>query len=230
MWLRPTSSSSSRALQFLHALARHDDLALGLRAAVERGFAQRQAMAVGGHAAQHLVAQVEEQAVEVIAHVLLRHREGGALDQFLEAGFRHAHALGGFDLVDRREIVGRQAGQREAAAPGLDRDLVARLRDRDLAAIGQGTDDLEQLTGGDRRLAVLRVVDGMARDHLHLQVRTRQRELTIAHLHQQVGENRKGLPAFDDIDDLRQRLQEDFALQAETHAVGFPGSKLWKDG
>ena len=102
--------------------------------------------------------------------------------------------------------------------------------DRDLAAVGQGTDDLEQLARRDRGLAVLRVVDGMAGDHLHFQVRAGQRELPCAHLHQQVGENREGLPAFDDIDDLRQRLQEDFALQAETHAVRFPGSKLWKDG
>ena len=79
-----------QALQLGHALARHDDLALGACGAVQRGFAQRQAMAVGGHAAQQLVAQVEQQAVEVIAHVLLGHGERRALDQFLQRGFRHA--------------------------------------------------------------------------------------------------------------------------------------------
>ncbi|MCW1776778.1 hypothetical protein NB693_20370 [Pantoea ananatis] len=132
-----------QALQLGHALARHDDLTLGAAGVLQLGLAQRQAVAVGGHAAQGLVAQVEQQAVEVVAHVLLRHRERGALDQFLQRGFRHHHALGGFHFVDRREVVGGQRGQGEAATPGLHGDLVAGLRDGDLAAVGQGTHDLE---------------------------------------------------------------------------------------
>ena len=130
-----------RELELGHALARHDDLALAGDRAIQRGLAQRQPMAVGGHAAQARIAQVEQQAVEVIAHVLLGHGERGALDQLLQRRLGHLDPLGRLDLVDGREIIGRQAGQREAAAPGLHRHLVPGLGNRDLAAIGQGADD-----------------------------------------------------------------------------------------
>src|SRR5699024_10280496 len=38
-------------------------------------------------------------------------------------------------------------------------------------------------------------------------------------LHQQVGQHRQGLATVDHVDDLRQRLEKHFALQAETHSV-----------
>ena len=41
-------------------------------------------------------------------------------------------------------------------------------------------------------------------------------------LDQEIGEDRQGLPTFDHVDDLRQRLQESFALQTETHVVLAP--------
>ncbi|WP_246432422.1 hypothetical protein [Xanthomonas theicola] len=41
-------------------------------------------------------------------------------------------------------------------------------------------------------------------------------------LDQEVGQDRQGLAAFDHIDDLRQWLQEGFALQCETHVVPCP--------
>ncbi|MNV59224.1 hypothetical protein D3C71_1516350 [compost metagenome] len=162
-----------QTLQLGHALARHDDLALA-GAGFQRGFAQRQAVAIGGHAAQGLVAQVEQQAVEVIPDVLLGHRERGAFDQFLQRGFRHGDALGGFDFVNRREVIGRQRCQGEAATAGLHGDLVAGLRNRDAAAVGQGTDDFEQFACRDRGLTVLGVFDRDAGDHLHFQVSTGQ--------------------------------------------------------
>jgi hypothetical protein len=43
-------------------------------------------------------------------------------------------------------------------------------------------------------------------------------------LDQQVGEDRQSLPALNDIDDLRQGLQEHFALQAETHSMPLPST------
>jgi hypothetical protein len=74
-----------QALQFKHALARHDDLARTSPSAIP---------AASSHSASRwpsvatqrkpLLAQVDQQAVEVIAHVLLGHREGAAFDQLLE--------------------------------------------------------------------------------------------------------------------------------------------------
>ena len=43
-------------------------------------------------------------------------------------------------------------------------------------------------------------------------------EMVALDLDQQVGEDRQGLSPFDHVDDLRERFQEDFALQAEAHA------------
>jgi len=215
--LQRAVAALEQALQLLHALARHDDLALAAVAALQRGLAQGKAMAVGGNAAQRAIAQVEQQPIQVVADVLLGHGERGALDQFLQRRFRHRHALGGLDFVHRREIVGRQAGQAEAAAPGLHADLVAALADGDPAAVGQGPHDLEQLAGGNRDLAVLGVLNRGPRHHFHFKVGTGQRELAIAHPGQEVGQHRQGLPAFDHVDDLRQWLQQDFALQGEPH-------------
>ena len=104
-----TVAAFQQALQLGHALARDDDLALGSDRLFQGCFAQSQAVAVGGHTAQGLFAQVEQQPVEVIADVLLGHREGGALDQFLEPGLGNAHAVGGLELVDRGKVVRRQA-------------------------------------------------------------------------------------------------------------------------
>jgi len=127
-------------------------------------------------------------------------------------------ARGRLDLVHRREVVRRQAGQGEAAAAGLHGDLVAGLRHRDLAAVGQGADDLEQLARRDRRFTVLGIVHRLAGDHFDFQVGTGQRELSAPHLHQQVVQHRQGLSPLDHVDHLREWFQEDFALQAEAHA------------
>ncbi|KAG1532373.1 hypothetical protein G6F50_016240 [Rhizopus delemar] len=108
-----------QALQFGHALARHDDLALGPAGLGQIGFTQRQAMTVRGDGTQGVTAQIEQQAVEVVAHILLGHRERGAFDQLLQGRFADGHALGGFHFVHRREVVGGQGGQGEAAATGL---------------------------------------------------------------------------------------------------------------
>ena len=154
----------------------------------------------------------------VVAHVLLGHGERGALDQLLQTGLGHPHPLGGLDLVHRREIVRRQAGQGEPAATGRDRHLVAGLRHRDLAAVRERPHDLEQLARRDRGFPVLGIVDRLAGHHFHFQVGTRERQLAALDLDQQVGQDRQGLPPFDHVDHLRERFQEDFALQAEAHA------------
>jgi hypothetical protein len=169
-----------------------------------------------------LVAQIEQQAVEVVADVLLGHRERGAFDQLLQTGLADFHPFGRVDLVERREIVGRQAGQGEPAASGLDGDLVAGLAHRDLAAVGQRADDLEQLARRNGGLAGDRILDPGPGDHLDFEIGAGEREQIAFDAGEQIGQDRQGLPAFDHVDDLSERLQEDFALQTETHVVRFP--------
>jgi len=104
----------------------------------------------------------------------------------------------------------------------LQGDLVTGLRDGDPAAVGQGTDDLEQLAGGDGGLAVLGIFHRDPRHHFHFQVRAGQRQLSVLDLNQEISQNRQGLAAFDHVDDLCQRLEKGFALQCETHVVPCP--------
>src|SRR3546814_9579109 len=99
--------------------------------------------------------------------------------------------------------------------------LVSGLWDVGLAAVGQGADDVGLLARRARGLAVLGVVHRAARDHLDFKVGTRQRQLPVLDLDQQVGQHGQGLASFDDVDHLAQRLQEYFALQTETHAGSF---------
>ncbi len=207
-----------KALQLLHALARHDDLPLATcRSGIQSGFAQRQAVTVGGHAAQGIVAQIEQQAVEVVTDVLLRHGECRAFQQFFQRGFGYCNPFGGIHFVQRREIIGGQAGQREPAATGLHRHLVAILADGDTAAVGQSTHDLEQLACGDRGFTILRLFHGHARNHFDFEIGAGHRQLAGMHLDQQVGQYRQGMPALDDIDDLCQWLEQNFALQGKPH-------------
>ena len=215
--LQGAVTAFKQALQFGHTLAWDDDLALGPSRLLQRCLTQGQAVAVGGHTAQGGPVEVEQQAVEVVAHVLLGHGEGSALDQLLQAGFGHANAFGGFDFIHRGEVIGRQGGKGEAAAPGLHGHLLTGLADRDPTAVGQCAHDLEQLAGRDGGFAILGVVDRGAGHHFHFQVGTGQGKLAVLHLDQEVGQNGQGLPAFNHVDDLGQGLEKGFALQSETH-------------
>ena len=60
-------------------------------------------------------------------------------------------------------------------------------------------------------------------------VQERQREQPALHLHEQVGQHRQRLPAFDDVDDLRERLEEDFPLKRKAHLDPIPVPFLWMD-
>ncbi|MOA03363.1 hypothetical protein D3C78_1228660 [compost metagenome] len=113
-----------QARQLEDALARHDDLVLvGL---LDAGFqrAQRQAVAIGGDRAEAAGVDLQQHAVEVVAHVLLGHGEAGALDQPAQLALRHGEGQRTLAFLHRGEVVGRQGGQAEAAAPGLDQQLL----------------------------------------------------------------------------------------------------------
>ena len=227
--LKAAIAAFQQALQLGHALARDDDLALAHGCAFQLRLAHGQSVTIGRHTAQRPFAQVEEQTVEVVAHVLLGHGERGAFDQFLQRRFRHFDPLGRLDLVHRREIVGRQRRQGEPAAARLHGDLVPGLADGHLAAIGKGANDVEQLARGNRGFAILRVVDGAARNHLHFQIGTGQRQLAVLYLNQEVRQYRQRLPAFDHVDHLGQGLEESFALQTETHECWSPFALDFED-
>ena len=211
-------------LQFEHALARDDDLPPCRNLRIELGLGQGQAVAVGRHAAQGVFAHVEQQAIQVVADILVRHREGGPPDQVLQCCFGKTDALDQIDVVDHRELARRQGRQREPAASGTDRNPVAVLLDLDLGPVGQGAADIEQLACRNRHFAFDQVIRRGARDHLDLEVGTGERHLRATHVDQQIRQYRQGLAPFDDANDLLQRFQQGFPRQNEAHDWSLPVS------
>ena len=68
-------------------------------------------------------------------------------------------------------------------------DLVAGLGHGDLAAVGQGTHDVEELARRDRGFPGFGVLRVGAGNHFDFQIRAGQRDPAIGHLQQQVGED-----------------------------------------
>ena len=182
-------------------------------------------MAIGGDATQGGAFQIEQQTVEVITHILLRHGEGGTFDQFLQCGFRHTDTFDDGELIVFREIPGRQGGQGVSAFSGLDGGLVAGMAEYDFAAIGQGAHDVEKFAGGNGDFTVLAIIDAATCRQLHFEIRAFQTQLPVFHLHQQIAQHRKGLSAFNHIHDLLQGFQKGFTGEAKTHS-GIPMTKV----
>ena len=105
-----------QALQFQHALARHDYL-LGWQVChVRFQIAHGEAMAIGSDGTYTFGREFEQETVQVIAHILLRHGEMGLLDELPQFLLGQVHAALGLNVFYRGEFCCRQGGQEEAAA------------------------------------------------------------------------------------------------------------------
>ena len=148
-------------------------------------------------------------AVEVIADVLLRHRELGELDQRAELALRERQRL---QLLlpdaDARIVARRERLQVEARAPRAHRHLAAGGVDVDLRIVGQRTQQVLQLACADRRRAAVLAREFRDRGDLHLEVGCGDVQLAVALLEQDVGENRQRVPAFDDSRHGLQRFEQ----------------------
>ena len=142
----------------------------GLPPCRQLSLAQRQTMSVGRHARSSFADSFEQHAVEVIAHVLLRHREMRLVEQPLEVLLRHAERLLGVDFLDRRKLGRRQGRQREAALAAPGRHALAFERQRDLGAFRQRAADVEQLAARHRDLTAALHVDVRRRDELDFEI------------------------------------------------------------
>ena len=170
-------------------------------------------MAVGGDHAQFAAVGDDQQAVEVVADVLLRHRVRHLGELALEGALADGDACGG--LVGRRQarvVGGGQGLQLKAAAAGLDGEALVVEREADVAAVGQGAQDVLQLAcaDGDRHVFAADVA-ARGRADLDLDVGGEHRELIAALLDQHVGQDRQRVALFDDAGNRLQRGQERIA-------------------
>ena len=214
--------------QLEDALARHDHLvAIGVwDVRAER--AHRQAMSVGGHGAQHAGVDLQQHAVQVVAHILLGHGETGPLDQPAQLALRDAEAERARTFLDTGEVVGGQGGEGEAAAPRLDEQLLVIDAHVDQRIAGQALADVHQLArrhGDFTRLG--RLLQADTADQLDLQIGTAERQLLTLDHQQDVGQHGQRLTAFNDAGHQLQGFQQGFALNGEMHG-GFLASRWYQ--
>lgn len=120
----------------------------------------------------------------------------------------------------RREIVGWQGRQGEAATAGLHHQLLLIDLDVDQDVVGQALADVHQLASRDGDFPRLgRFFKLYATDQFDFQVGTGQRQLLAFDNQQHVGKHRQGLAAFDDAGDQLQGFQQGFALNGEMHGL-----------
>jgi hypothetical protein len=180
---------------------------------VEVGRGVGQAMAVGGDHAQLAAVGDDQQAVEVVADVLLRHRVRDLGELALEGALADGEARSGVSGRVQARVVGRGQGlELEAAAAGLDREALVVEREADVGRIRQGAQDILQLAraDGDRGVFAADVAAGGGAD-LDLDVGGEHRQLVAMLLDQHVGQDRQRMALFDDAGNRLQRGEQRIA-------------------
>src|SRR5690606_4265929 len=201
-----------QTLHFKYRLTRHDDVVLVLDA-LDRGAAMGKAVAVGGHGAHPARLEHEQQAVQIIADVLLRHGEMHHVEQVLERLLQQRKRdIPFLGLGQGGKFVGSQRLQGKAAFARLNRELARGKRQLDLAGVGQGTQDVEQLARRDRggfigvAHAKLRV-----RRNLYFEVGGDKGNFLALLAQQDIGQNRQRISSFDYSRHRGQRFQQGVA-------------------
>jgi hypothetical protein len=166
-------------------------------------------VAVGRDRLQRPLVDDEQHPVEVVADVLLRHRELDRLQEPAQVLLRQRERLHlVLPLPDARIVGGRQRLQVEARAPGAHRHPASRGVDVERRVVGKRPQEVLQLARGDGHR--LRLAPGQLRmrGDLHLEVGGRHVEAAIAVLEQHIRKNRQCVAAFDDARDGLQRFEQ----------------------
>ena len=210
-------------LHLADRLARHDHAGHAGRALGHREIDLRQAMAVGGDAAQRLrlgaAGGVQIDAVEIVARLFRRDRKLRAVDQPFDVGGRQREGM--------RHVAGGEIGkvalgqrlQREARAAGADRQhrAVAVAFEHDLRAVGQLAHDVVEHVRGNRGRAASAGLGGERLRHLEIEIGRLQRKLRVLGAQQHVAEDRDGVAPLDHAVHVAQRFQELRAFDGDLH-------------
>ena len=98
-----------QSLQLQHPLARHDDLLLRQITTINADLGKREPVTVRGDGPQQLSSRLQQQAVQVVPDILLRHRKVRLVQQTSQRVLGHHERLTGADVLDGREFGRRQA-------------------------------------------------------------------------------------------------------------------------
>ncbi len=140
--------------QFKNALTRHDQLIALLIVDVRINGAHRHAMTVGCYRTQLALIDLQQQTVQIVAHVLLSHGKAGALNQAAQLALTDGKTHGTRAVFNIGEIVRRQGCQGKAATPGLDQCLAVFNLEVQRGIVRQRFADIHQLAGRNGNLPV----------------------------------------------------------------------------
>ena len=173
-------------------------------------------MAVGGHHPHLALVGDQQQAVEVIADILLRHRVLHQRQQGLEGFLRQRKPgleIGG--LGDGGKVLGREGLQGEARFAGLDVELFIVQLQGHIGRRRQGAQDVQQLARGHGGGGVLPALALRLGGDLHLDVGGQERQFVAGLFEQQVGKDGQGVAALDDAADRLDRFQKRIAFRGD---------------
>jgi hypothetical protein len=151
----------------------------------------------------------KQDAVEVIADVVHRHRERDLRQQALERLLRHReHGAEAGRFLHQREVFGRHALQREAALATLEDEFAAGVFEADRLVGRHGAQDVDQLARAQRggEVAVVAIEGGGGAD-LDFEVAGGQLDLRTGLAQQHIGEDGQRVAPFDDAGDGLERCQ-----------------------
>ena len=126
-----------------------DNLGVAIDVYFMRQCTQSQTVSVSGHYPQLLTTKLPQHAVEVVAHILLRHREACAINQALQLALLDSELVRTQAVLNARVFPGGEGRERKAAAAGFDHYLVAITGKFYVAALGQGLADIHELARGN---------------------------------------------------------------------------------
>ena len=163
--------------QLLHPLPGQDALVhlLAGRSLLKPDLRLREPVTVRRYGAKPLTPEFEQQAVQVVAHVLVGHCEMRPLDQLLEVtlGDRRLHLLT-FNRLRLREIIRRERVEGEPAPPRPQHRAILIGGEFESRVLGQGSTDIHQLAGRHRHPPRFSTGRGDPRHQLDLHVGSRQ--------------------------------------------------------
>src|SRR5437879_6532608 len=176
-------------------------------------------MPIRRYRAQRLAIRLEEQPVQVVANILLRHREMCLVDEPPEFPLLETQRLLRADLLDDGEFGRGQTREREAAAAGAQRHALALRAQRDAGLLGQRTENIEQLAPGYGDVAPLRHAHLARGNQFHLEVGSRHTQTIFTRRQQDIREYRHRLPPLDHANDTLQGREHILAHSGQLHRI-----------
>ena len=187
-----------QALQFDDGLARNNHF-LAREGLLGGDLAKRQTVAIGGHGDDVIAIQNQQQAVQVVADVLLRHREMHHVEQVFQRFLGQGDGgVVAFRLLHGRELFRRQGLQGEARLARLHGQALVQQGHRDVARFGQGAQDVQQLARGHGGTGDIRAgTDFRVRGDLHFGVGRQEGDIFTVFADEDIGQNRHSVPTLD---------------------------------